>query len=211
MTGPSAFDAAGTPGPPILLVDDEAAILDGLRRQLRRKFTVHTATSGTEALRLLESEPVTVVVSDMRMPEMDGATFLAQVRRRHPDIVRILLTGHADAESAIAAVNEGQISRFLTKPCPPEVLVAELGSAVELHRLTIAEKELLRTTLFGTVEALTAPLSLAQPALLARAARINRTVSELAEALEVQEPWEIEGRPAPRHGRTRSHPAGDGS
>jgi response regulator RpfG family c-di-GMP phosphodiesterase len=192
MNGLSAFDTAGTPGPPILLVDDEAAILDGLRRQLRRTFTVHTATNGAEALRLLESEQITVVVSDMRMPEMDGATFLSHVRRHDPHIVRILLTGNADAESAIAAVNQGQISRFLTKPCPPEVLAAELGRAVELHRIATAEKELLRTTLFGTVEALTATLSLAQPALLARAVRINRIVSELVEALEVEEPWEIE-------------------
>ncbi|WP_177212685.1 HD domain-containing phosphohydrolase [Geodermatophilus ruber] len=173
-------------------MDDEAAILGGLRRQLRPWFTVHTATSGAEALQLLESQPVTVVVSDMRMPEMDGATFLSHVRQHDPDIVRILLTGNADAETAITAVNEGQIYRFLTKPCPPEVLVAELGSAVEVHRLVRAEKELLRTTLRKTVASLTATLSLAQPALLARAVRINRIVSELVEALEVEEPWEIE-------------------
>jgi response regulator RpfG family c-di-GMP phosphodiesterase len=178
-------------GPPILLVDDEVAILDGLRRQLRKKFTVHTATGGAEALRLLESEPVTVVVSDMRMPEMNGAAFLARVRERDPDVVRILLTGEADTQAAIAAVNEGQIYRFLTKPCPPEVLMSELDAAVELNRLVTAEKELMRTTLRRTVEALTSTLFLAQPAILARAERINGIVSELVEELGVEEPWEI--------------------
>jgi response regulator RpfG family c-di-GMP phosphodiesterase len=192
MSGFPAPSGTAPAGPPILLVDDEVPVLDGLRRQLRRKFTVHTASAGAEGLRLLESEAVSVVVSDMRMPGMDGAAFLAQVRERHPDVVRILLTGHADTQAAIAAVNEGQIYRFLTKPCSPEVLMAEITGAAELNRLTVAEKELLRTTLRRTVEALTATLSLAQPAIHARAERINQIVAELVEALQVEEPWEIE-------------------
>jgi response regulator RpfG family c-di-GMP phosphodiesterase len=192
MNGLPALDDAVTTRPPVLLVDDEVAILDGLRRQLRKKFTVYTANGGAEALRLLESEPVTVVVSDMRMPEMDGATFLSHVRRRNPEIVRILLTGQADTQATMAAVSEGQIYRFLTKPCPPEVLVAELDSAIEFHRLVTADEELLRTTLRRSVESLTATLPRDQPALLARAVRINRIVSELVQVLEVDEPWEIE-------------------
>jgi response regulator RpfG family c-di-GMP phosphodiesterase len=182
----------GADAPPILLVDDEVAILDGLRRQLRKKFTVHTANSGPEALELLKSEPVAVVVSDMRMPQMDGATFLARVRPLYPNVVRILLTGQADTQAAISAVNEGQIYRFLTKPCPPDVLLEELTNAVELNRLVTAEKELLRTTLRRTVEALIDTLSLAQPAAFGRAVRVTRTVTELAEALNVEEPWDLE-------------------
>jgi response regulator RpfG family c-di-GMP phosphodiesterase len=177
---------------PILLVDDEVAILDGLRRQLRRRFQVHTANGGAEALELLQTEPVTVVVSDMRMPLMDGATFLSRVRALYPDVVRILLTGQTDTQAAINAVNEGQIYRFLTKPCPPEVLLEEIGNAVELNRLVTAEKEILGTTLRRAVEALTATLSLAQPAAFGRAVRVTRTVTELAEALEVTEAWELE-------------------
>jgi response regulator RpfG family c-di-GMP phosphodiesterase len=177
---------------PILLVDDEVAILDGLRRQLRKKFQVHTANGGTEALELLQTQPVTVVVSDMRMPQMDGATFLSRVRTLYPDVVRILLTGQTDTQAAINAVNEGQIYRFLTKPCPPEVLLAEIGNAVELNRRTTAEKEVLGTTLRRTVEALTATLSLAQPAAFGRAVRVTRTVAELAEALDIEDPWELE-------------------
>ncbi|MGZ4617262.1 MAG: HD domain-containing phosphohydrolase [Frankiaceae bacterium] len=177
---------------PILLVDDEVAILDGLRRQLRKKFAVHTASSGAEALDLLQTEPVAVVVSDMRMPQMDGATFLSRVRGLYPDVGRILLTGQTDTQAAITAVNEGQIYRFLTKPCPHEVLIEEICSAVELNRLVTAEKELLGTTLRRTVEALIATLSLAQPAAFGRALRVTRTVTELAEALEVEETWDLE-------------------
>jgi response regulator RpfG family c-di-GMP phosphodiesterase len=178
--------------PPILLVDDEVAILDGLRRQLRKRFRVHTANGGAEALELLQNETVTVVVSDMRMPQMNGATFLSRVRALYPDVVRILLTGQTDTQVAITAVNEGQIYRFLTKPCPPDVLLTEIGDAVELSRLMTAEKELLSTTLRRTVEALTAVLSLAQPAAFGRAARVARTVTELAEALEIKDAWELE-------------------
>jgi response regulator RpfG family c-di-GMP phosphodiesterase len=180
------------PGAPILLVDDEPAILDGLRRQLRKKFTVHTAAGGAEALELLESEPVAVVVSDMRMPQMNGATFLSTVRTLYPDVVRILLTGQADTQSAITAVNEGQIYRFLTKPCPPEVLLEEIGSAVELNRLVTVERELLSTTLRRTVEALTTTLSLAQPLAFARAVRMARVVNDLAQVLGLDDPWEVE-------------------
>lgn len=176
----------------ILLVDDEVAILDGLRRQLRKRFTVHTANGGAEALELMKSEQFAVVVSDMRMPQMNGATFLSHVKSLYPNVVRILLTGQADTQAAITAVNEGQIYRFLTKPCPPEVLLEEIGSAVELNRLVTAEKELLGSTLRRTVEALVATLSLAQPAAFGRAERITRTVTELAGALGIEEPWELE-------------------
>lgn len=192
MTSVYELPSPAAEGPAILLVDDEIAILDGLRRQLRKKFTVHTATSGAQGLELLAAHPVSVVVSDMRMPQMDGATFLSRVRNLHPDVVRILLTGQADTQAAITAVNEGQIYRFLTKPCPPDVLLQEITSAVELNRLAAAEKELLATTLRRTVEALTATLSLAQPAAFGRAVRVTRTVSEIAEALQVQESWELE-------------------
>lgn len=192
MTSLYELPAPAADSPAILLVDDEIAILDGLRRQLRKKFTVHTATSGAEGLELLAAHPVAVVVSDMRMPQMDGATFLSQVRSLHPDVVRVLLTGQADTQAAITAVNDGQIYRFLTKPCPPDVLVQEITSAVELNRLATAEKELLATTLRRTVEALTATLSLAQPAAFGRAERVTRTVSEIAEAMAIQEPWELE-------------------
>ncbi len=148
MTPPSsdAAPAASQPSlPRVLLVDDEPAILDGLRRHLRRSFEVATAVGGVEALQLMEtSEPFAAVLSDMRMPAMDGAAFLALVRQRHPDTVRMLLTGQSDMESTIAAINDGQIYRFLAKPCPGSTVEAALHDAVELHQQISAERDALR-------------------------------------------------------------------
>ena len=104
----------------ILCVDDDANLLEGLKRQLRKQFTLETALSGEAGLVVVKEDgPFAVVVSDMRMPGMNGARFLAQVRAMAPDTVRILLTGQTDIQDAIVAVNEGHIFRFLTKPCPP--------------------------------------------------------------------------------------------
>lgn len=131
--------------PRVLLVDDEPAVLDGLRRQLRLSFEVSTAVGGAEALALLEtSEPFAAVLSDMRMPVMDGATFLSLVRERHPDTVRLLLTGQSDMESTIAAINDGQIYQFLSKPCPASTIEAALQDAAKLHRQISAERGALR-------------------------------------------------------------------
>jgi response regulator RpfG family c-di-GMP phosphodiesterase len=101
----------------VLAVDDEPSILSAIKRLFRGQgWEVLTATSGKEALALLEQEPVALVVSDMRMPEMDGAQFLEQVFVRWPDTKRILLTGYADATATIAAINRGKIWRYVAKP-----------------------------------------------------------------------------------------------
>ena len=101
----------------VLCVDDEPSILSALRRVLRAEgCRILTAGSGAEALALLEAEPVDVVVSDMRMPVMDGARLLAEVRARWPGTARVLLTGYADMDATILAINEGQIYRYIHKP-----------------------------------------------------------------------------------------------
>jgi EAL domain-containing protein (putative c-di-GMP-specific phosphodiesterase class I)/PleD family two-component response regulator len=124
----------------ILCVDDETRVLEGLAAILRKRFDVVTATSGEAALEQLSHGPdIDVIISDMRMPGMSGAEFLSRSRAVAPGAQRILLTGHADVASAIAAVNEGQVFRFLTKPCPPVVLVAAVQAGVE--RVRTAEHE----------------------------------------------------------------------
>ena len=108
----------------ILFVDDEPPILDGYKRMLYKDFEVDTAVGGELGLAtMLERGPYSVVISDMRMPGMNGAQFLSQVRQKAPDTVRMLLTGYTDQTAAIAAVNEGNIFRFLTKPCSKEALL----------------------------------------------------------------------------------------
>src|SRR3990172_11193324 len=132
----------------VLFVDDEPQVLAGLMETLHRRFEVSTAESGREGLRMVtQSGPFTVVVSDFRMPEMDGAEFIARVRDVAPDSIRILLTGHASLEGAIRAVNQGCIFRLLTKPSPPAVLLQALEDAVEQARLVTADRELLETKL----------------------------------------------------------------
>jgi diguanylate cyclase (GGDEF)-like protein len=129
----------------ILCVDDEAEVLRGLALHLGRRYEVLTATSGTAALEQLAQDPrVEVIISDMRMPGLNGAEFLGQSRAFAPEAQRILLTGQTDLASAIAAINEGQIFRFLTKPCPPAELISAIEVALERHRSHALEHTAIR-------------------------------------------------------------------
>jgi DNA-binding NtrC family response regulator len=120
----------------ILFVDDEPSVLEGYRRLLRQEFQIETAVGGQEALaKLAGTTPYAVLVVDMRMPEMDGAQLLAKVVIRFPEIIRIMLTGNLDIQTAVRAVNEGSIFRFLTKPCEKETLVSTLQAALVQYRL----------------------------------------------------------------------------
>src|ERR1700722_8438729 len=177
----------------ILCVDDEPHILEGIKLNLRRHFEVLTATSGSEGLRLLEANPsVVVIISDMRMPEMDGATFLSRAKQIAPNATRLLLTGQADLESTIQAVNEGQIFRFLAKPCPPSTLLAAVETAAEQHRLVTSERVLLEQTLRGCIQMLADVLALTNPLAFGRAMRVKTLVSELAAKLELPDRWQVE-------------------
>jgi response regulator RpfG family c-di-GMP phosphodiesterase len=177
----------------ILCVDDDANVLQAYQRALRKQFRIEPALGGEEALEAVRSQgPYAVVVADMRMPGMTGAELLAQVRRLAPDTVRMMLTGHADMETALQAVNEGQIFRFLTKPCPPELFARSLEAALEQHRLVTAERELLSKTLSGSVKVLADVLSLVSPAAFGRASRVRRLARRLCERLDVGETWQIE-------------------
>jgi DNA-binding NtrC family response regulator len=131
----------------VLCVDDEPNVLAAIERNLFGEFEVVVAKSGEAGLDAVRwGEKFAVIVSDMRMPGMDGATFLAKAREISPDSVRILLTGQADVQSSIAAINKGAIFRYLCKPCPKDELIATLNDAVRQYRLIRAEKELLATT-----------------------------------------------------------------
>ena len=115
----------------ILFVDDEPNILAAFKRQLRKHFLVDTALGGEEGLRVVaERGPFAVVVSDQRMPGMDGMRFLSQVRQQNPDCQCIMLTGNMDQETANSAVNDGLIFRFLSKPCPSDLLRKTLDAAI---------------------------------------------------------------------------------
>jgi response regulator RpfG family c-di-GMP phosphodiesterase len=177
----------------ILFVDDDANLLAAYQRQLRHSFFIDTAQSGQQGLQKIKDDgPFAVIVSDYRMPGMDGVQFLAEAKEKSPESVRILFTGYADLETAIGAVNEGNIFRLLTKPCPPELLTNALEAAVKQYRLVMAERELLDKTLRGCLKVLSDVLSLLNPDALGRASRITRFACQIATEIGESEMWQIE-------------------
>ena len=132
----TAAAAAAASGPILLLVDDEPSVLSALRRLFRpHGYQVLQATSGADALALLSEQPVDLVISDMRMPAMDGASLLEAVRLRQPDTVRILLTGYADIGSTVAAINRGEIHRYIAKPWDDQDMLLVVREALKRRDL----------------------------------------------------------------------------
>ncbi|ADU63690.1 MAG: response regulator [Pseudodesulfovibrio sp.] len=174
--------------PKVLFVDDEQNILDTYRVSLRRRFTVDTAPGPAEGLeKFRTSGPYGVVVSDLKMPGMDGIKFLKKVQELSPDTVRVMLTGHADVNAAISAVNDGAVFRFLTKPSSMEEMIRTLEVAMGQYSLVIAERELLRGTLRGSVKVLTDILGLVNPAAFGRSERVRRLATYVSQRLGLRQ------------------------
>ena len=177
----------------ILFVDDEENVLRGIERTLRSQFDLETAVGAQQGLaKVAGGGPYAVVVSDLRMPGMDGVQFLSEVRQRSPDTVRLILSGNGDFESVVASVNEGSIFQFLTKPCPSDTLHRALRNALDQHQLIVAERELLEETLHGAVGMMTEVLSVVNPVAFGRASRIRAYVRHMAGQLRVPNLWEFE-------------------
>ncbi len=179
--------------PRLLCVDDEPSVVAGIAANLRKEVQVVTATSGALGLEAIDRGPAfAVVISDMHMPQMNGVAFLSEVRRRAPDTVRLLLTGNADLETAILAVNEGQLFRFLRKPASVPELKSVVLAAVEQHNLVTAERVLLEQTLRGTVETLMDMLAVVNPAAFGHAAELRKLVSSVGAAVGLTNLWRLE-------------------
>ncbi len=179
--------------PRVLCVDDESRVVEGLVLHLRREYQVVTALSGDEALKTLKQlGGAAVVISDMRMPGMDGATLLQHVMQFFPDATRILLTGEPGRDAAVSAVNKANIFRFLTKPCPPEMLKAAVEAGVVQHRLVNAERSILKETLNGCIKALVDVLAITNPVAFGRASRVKRLAMEFAARLDFKDFWQLE-------------------
>ncbi len=180
-------------GESALCVDDDPKILRGYRRHLSEHFDFEIAEDGAQGLETINTKgPFAVVVSDMRMPGMNGIEFLGKVCEHSPDTVQIMLTGNADLQTAINAVNEGHIFRFLTKPCPPENLKEMLDAGVRQYRLIMAEHELLRDTLTACMKTMTDIAAMLNPTAFGRAARVAQYVKHMAALLEIPNAWEFE-------------------
>lgn len=179
--------------PRVLFIDDEQPVLDALSRMLRDKYDVDTAIGGRAGVeKLVNNGPYSVVVTDMRMPEVDGVAVLCAAREKAPAMSRILLTGYADMQSAVAAVNDGNVFRFLIKPCPPDQMRKALDAAIEQERLVRSEQELLQETLKGALRLCMDVLALVHPHALARAARVRRIAGLLADGVPEADHWSVE-------------------
>jgi response regulator RpfG family c-di-GMP phosphodiesterase len=177
----------------LLLVDDERPVLDALVRAHRKRYDISVAIGGHAGLETMEQQgPFDVVVSDYQMPEMNGVAFLKKVSEVAPDCVRLMLTGNADLQTAIDAVNTGHVFRFLTKPCSPEVFASGIDAAIEQVRLRRAERDLLECTLKGSIQVLCDVLSLCNPDAFGRANRIRGYVAQVVVLLKLPESWQVE-------------------
>jgi len=177
----------------ILCVDDDPNVLRAFERQFRKQFDLYTAQGPEMGLQRLKNDgPFAVLVSDLRMPVMDGIEFPVRARKNWPDTVRIVLTGQADLKTAIAAVNEGNVFQFLSKPCPSQMLARALEAGLDHHRLITAERELMEHTLRASIGVMSEILSLANPVAFSRAQRIRRYVLHIARQLNLTGQWQYE-------------------
>ncbi|TPV95889.1 MAG: response regulator [Myxococcales bacterium FL481] len=179
--------------PRLLCVDDQRALLGGMKVTLRKEFTVVGVDNGAEALETLRRDgPFAAILCDMRMPGMDGTAVLSKAKEIAPDTTRLLLTGFADTESAVAVVNKGGVFRFLTKPCPPPELRQACLEAVAEYNKRLDERQVLETTVKGCIETVVQVLALASPLAFGRAERLKASASALAQRVCPQIQWEVE-------------------
>ncbi|MBL8928594.1 MAG: response regulator [Kineosporiaceae bacterium] len=182
--------------PRILMVDDEPRVLDALRRTLAGRYDITVAESGAlgldkqrEAAR--SGRPFAVIVSDMMMPGMNGAAFLTAARGQDPDVVALVLSGQADLDSTIDAVNEAGLFGFLTKPCPPQTLTAALDRAIAQYDLVMSERGLLERTIRGSVDMLTELMASANPLVFSRTTRVKNLTSAIVGPLGLDREWQL--------------------
>lgn len=132
--------------PTILIVDDEENILNALKRLFRKEnYQILTSKSGEEGLKILDEQEVDLIISDLKMPFMNGVEFLSKAKEKDPSALRIMLTGHADLQSVLDAIDKGQVYRFLLKPWDDEELRMSIKHAIDFHRLQKENKALAQT------------------------------------------------------------------
>jgi response regulator RpfG family c-di-GMP phosphodiesterase len=134
------------PNPRILIVDDEENILNSLKRLLRKEpYEILTAIDGEEGLKILDDHQVDLIVSDLKMPQMNGVEFLKRAKEKNPVPLRIMLTGHADLKSVVDAIDQGEVYRFLLKPWNDEELKMTIRQALDYYHLWKENRTLVET------------------------------------------------------------------
>jgi DNA-binding response OmpR family regulator len=179
----------------ILLVDDDTTLLDFYKNSFKFNFEMLTACDGNEGIKILNANllnPFHVIVSDYDMPGINGIDFLIRAREVMPDSVRIMLTSASDIQVAINAISEGNIFRFLNKPCPPNTLAKNIVAGIDQNRLITAEKTLLEKTLLGSVGVIMEILSVVNPEAFAQTLRLRNLAKKMITRLKIENGWEIE-------------------
>jgi len=177
----------------ILFVDDERNILEAYKRTLIKNFEIITADSGSAALEIIEKDHFfKVIISDYKMPKMNGVELLEKVREISPEMIQIMLTGQADMQAIIDLINKGKIYRFLTKPCSQEDMLKNINDGIRQYELITAEKELLGKTLGGSIKVLTDLLALAKPQAFEKTQRLRNLARIITSNLNIQNIWQIE-------------------
>jgi response regulator RpfG family c-di-GMP phosphodiesterase len=174
----------------ILLVDDEINILNSHRRTLRNEFNFDIALSGVEALELISSgKKYAVIVTDMQMPNMNGLELLQRIKEVSPNTVRMMLTGNSDQDTAVNAVNIGDIFRFINKPCDKDTLITAIKAGIKQYNLIMAEKILLNKTLKGVINVLSEVLDLVNPDAMDNSVKMVEYMERLAKVLKLPDHW----------------------
>jgi response regulator RpfG family c-di-GMP phosphodiesterase len=177
----------------ILFVDDDTSLLEAFQRSYRNQFEFDIALGGDEALnRIKSSGPYALVVADMNMPGMNGVQLLERIMVLAPETVRVMLTGNADQLTAVNAVNRGAVYRFLNKPCPADILVPVLESALKQYEMQQMEKELLEGTLTGSVKLMSEVLGMVAPEALGHGQRLRDIMRQFALFIGATPAWELE-------------------
>ncbi|HWD38794.1 MAG TPA: HD domain-containing phosphohydrolase [Fimbriimonas sp.] len=177
----------------LLFVDDEPNVLAALRRTVGSKWQTETAQSGPAALDLIQRNgPYAVVLADMRMPGMSGLEVLKLVATIAPNTSRVMLTGNVDQKTAVDAVNQGSVFRYLNKPCDDEVLMATLDAAVSQNELATARQELIEKTLAGSVKLLSDVLAYVDPAIFGESKELLARAKLLCSRANYKDAWQIE-------------------
>ncbi len=177
----------------VLFVDDDTRILSAFRRRLRKKYDFHVAEGAEEALHMLACEdPFALVISDQQMPGMKGIEFLKIVMERYPSTVRIMLTGNADRETAVASVNESGVFRYLNKPCALEAIINAVDAGLAEHKLLAGRQNLLEGTLAGSIKLISEMIANCDPDASTKAKKLHKYAHRVALYMKVEKVWELD-------------------
>ncbi|MCM8525116.1 MAG: response regulator [Lentisphaeraceae bacterium] len=176
----------------VLFVDDDPNILKAIKRNLRGKFEICTSETIEDAIDKIKTHTFPVVVSDMKMPVMNGADFLILVRETQPEAIRILLTGESGLEEAIKAINESDIFKFLKKPCPTEVLIENINSALRIYNAKHIEELLMEKSVKGFVLIISELMNIISPEIFKKSSDIRRIIKSPRTSFPIKDEWSVE-------------------